>query len=337
MKTFQLIFITFTLLLASCSKTELKEPTGGETYGWLVPIEELVIRENNHDVIPSIDDPLFIGLSDTTLRPDEEVLVYQVDDQVRIYPVNTMWIHEIVNDKAENNFFAVTYCPLTGSGVAWNRFINGHETTFGVSGNLYNSNLVPYDRKTGSYWSQMKATGIKGPYGGQELEPEFLLHTIYSTASAAYPNAFLLKDSQGDHQCDSICLPPSQNQQKSSQLTSDFFGVVVRDQAILFDNELFNNSIKIIQTNFFGKRLVVAGSNTLGFVTAFTYQGSVDFQPVDDQLPVIMADSDGNMYDLMGNVTDGPNKGQRLKAPFSYTAKPFAWPLFFDELTYYEE
>lgn len=337
MKTFQLVIISFMLLLASCSKTEIKKSTDRGIYGWLVPLEELVIRENNHDVIPSIDDPLFINLHDTTLNPKEEVLVYQTDNQVRIYPVNILWSHEIVNDKTENNFFAVSYCPLTGSGVAWNRFINGHETTFGVSGNLYNSNLVPYDRLTESYWSQMRAIGIKGPYGGQELEPEYLLHTIYSTASLAYPDALLLKGPQGDHQCDSVCLPPLQGAKKSSLVSSDFFGVVVRDQAILFDRELFDDNIRIIQTSFIGKSLVVAGSNKLGFITAYINGDNADLQAVDDNLPVIMTDSDGNLYDLMGNITDGPKKGQRLKAPFSYMAKPFAWPLFFEKLTYYKE
>jgi hypothetical protein len=219
----------------------------------------------------------------------------------------------------------------------WNRFLEGHETTFGVSGHLYNNNLVPYDRKTESYWSQMKLNGIKGPYGGYELEPRFLLHTIYSTAIAGYPDAAVLFDSTYSHTCDSICLPPVLSAEVVLPILSNYFGVVIRDEALIFHNEQFGGEIRIISTNFRGKLLVVAGSSELSFSLAFFNPKGLTFQTVDGHLPNIMKDNEGNTYDLMGNITDGPKKGQRLKSPFSYSAKEFAWKLFFEQLTYFED
>ena len=66
--------------------------------------------------------------------------------------------------------FLITYCPLCASGVAYERTINGEEVEFGVSGKLYNSNLVMYDRKTDTYWSQIDGKAILGELTGMELK-----------------------------------------------------------------------------------------------------------------------------------------------------------------------
>lgn len=55
-----------------------------------------------------------------------------------VIPHNVMWRHEIVNLPE----VAVTYCPLTGSTLAFARGgVDGAE--FGLSGPLYKANLLP--------------------------------------------------------------------------------------------------------------------------------------------------------------------------------------------------
>ena len=66
------------------------------------------------------------------------------DNEVKIYPHPILDWHEIINDGIGDKKYALTYCPLTGTSLAWDRTINGQETTFGVSGLLYNTNLMPY-------------------------------------------------------------------------------------------------------------------------------------------------------------------------------------------------
>jgi hypothetical protein len=337
MKNKLLVILSGLFLLQACDKDMKNNPSpGSASSGWLVPMDDLVINKDAHDIIPAIDQPAFVQIGEQNLKPDDEVLVYQSGNQIKIYSVNTIWHHEIINDESPDSFFSVSYCPITGSGIAWDRAIGNNETTFGVSGNLYNSNLVPYDRRTESYWSQMTLKGIKGSMGGAELQPEFLLHTIYATAIAGYPDAMVLTDPANGHVCDSICQPGGNNK-TGTKILSDYFGIVVLGDILLFDRAGFTGNMQVIQTLFRGQKLVIAGNRELELAVAFRYQGVKTFIPEDDQLPVVMSDQEGNKYDMMGNIVDGPKTGQRLVAPFSYSAKEFAWISFFDEIAYFSE
>jgi len=53
----------------------------------------------------------------------------------------------------------------------------GRELSFGVSGLLYNSDLLLYDRQTESLWSQISKQAIAGPLAGTELTALPLNHT----------------------------------------------------------------------------------------------------------------------------------------------------------------
>ncbi|MBV6442612.1 MAG: DUF3179 domain-containing protein [Haliscomenobacteraceae bacterium CHB4] len=344
----QLLFVSACIaVFSSCVKKEVAEisTTQGysavQEYNWFVPMDDLIIHEGAHDRIQSIDVPLFVSAMDVAMAPGEEVFVYQAQDQVRIYPVNVLWYHEIVNDQYGDDLFGVSFCPLTGSGVAWDRDYDLQGSSFGVSGHLYNNNLVLYDRKTETYWSQMTLLGIKGPMGGDALRNEYLLLTNYGTAISAYPDAKVLIDSTHSTTCDSICIAPNSAAGNGGFPANSFFGVVLRDktmlfrdEALLFDYQLFTDKTRIVRHNFKGAQLAVVGNKEYGFVTAFLVPETTKLQPLNHQLPDIMSDSDGNRYDLMGNVTAGPKAGHRLKSPFCYSANVFAWELYF-RVTYY--
>lgn len=64
---------------------------------------------------------------------------------------------------------AITYCPLCGTAMVFDRDVNGHCLTFGVSGLLYQSSLLMYDRQTDSLWSQIGMQAIAGPQVGAPL------------------------------------------------------------------------------------------------------------------------------------------------------------------------
>jgi hypothetical protein len=49
------------------------------------------------------------------------------------------------------------------------RKVNGQEYTFGVSGMLYRSNVLMYDRETESLWLQVKRRAVTGPLTGKKL------------------------------------------------------------------------------------------------------------------------------------------------------------------------
>lgn len=338
--------IVFVLLFTSCTRTKV-ENSGLSSYsgasGWLVPEEDLVLKNGAHDQIRAIDEPGFCSFEEANLDPNEKVFIYKINNRVNIYPLEILWHHEIINDNYLDHYFSISYCPLTGSGISWDRTINGEPTTFGISGHLYNHNLVPYDRATESYWSQMGLQSIKGSLGGNPLETKSLLLTTALTAKESFPQAMIVYDSL-NHICDSICLNPetkSGHENVSSLFpTAEYFGVVYRQQALLFEEDIFADSIELFKTNFKSYRLLIAGSNTKQFITAFLLPANhpnTKFSPVQDALPIIMKDDLNNYYDLMGFVIDGPNTGTRLDSPPSFWAKSFAWELFYEELIFYKK
>ncbi len=345
---FRLLFylVGIMMLVIACTKSEEK-PSGSNSSngatGWLVPTENIVFKEGAHDQIQAIDEPIFYSFEEAHLDPNEKVFIFQINDHINIYPLEILWHHEIVNDKFLDHYFAATYCPLTGSGIAWDRMINGEPTTFGVSGHLYNHNLIPYDRETESYWSQMGLQSINGLLSGNALDTQPLLFTTAAVAAESFPNGSVLHDTSA-HVCDSICLlinTKSGNGIVSTYLTEEeYFGVVFRQYALLFEEGIFTDSISIYRTNFKSYSLLIIGSSTKDFITAFllpTSRSSTKFSPVQNSLPIIMKDDLNNYYNLMGLVIEGPEKGLRLDSPPSYWAKAFAWELFYPELIVFED
>ena len=81
------------------------------------------------------------------LGGDDIVLGVLTSDGPCAYPHNILWWHEIVNEDVGENAYAATLCPLTGSGLLFDRtaLVPGKTVRLGVSGNLYNSNLVMWD------------------------------------------------------------------------------------------------------------------------------------------------------------------------------------------------
>lgn len=120
------------------------------------------------DAIPSVDDPEFVG--DYGGAPEDEIIALTVEDETRGYPVRFLDYHEIVNDTVGDVPVAVTWCPLCGSAIVYDRRLGGRVLEFGVSGKLADDDLVMYDRGTDSEWKQSLGVAIAGPLSGAELD-----------------------------------------------------------------------------------------------------------------------------------------------------------------------
>ncbi len=140
-----------------------------------------------HDCIPSIDGPRFetVVEADQWLQPDDLVVSVTHNGLTKAYPVKILNWHEIVNDDFHGVPLAITYCPLCNSSLVFVRpTVNNRILEFGVSGRLYKSDLVMYDRQTGSFWSQLEGRAIIGPLSGRELElvpAEMLTWRVWKT------------------------------------------------------------------------------------------------------------------------------------------------------------
>ncbi len=97
----------------------------------------------------------------------DRVIGVSINGEARAYPLLIMKVHEIANDTLGGMPIAVTYNPLCDSVAVFDRRVDGRVLEFGVSGLLYNSNLLMYDRRPDggdeSLWSQLQARAVTGP------------------------------------------------------------------------------------------------------------------------------------------------------------------------------
>ena len=170
-----------------------------ETFGFDDETRKSVALEDLHqgcparDCIPSIDKPLFVTADDAVhVDDDDVVLALAWKGQYRAYPARILDRHEIVNDTVAGTPLAITWCPLCGSAVGVHREVAGTITEFGVSGVLYNSDLVFYDRATGTLWDQIEAKGIVGPLTGEQLELIPVTMTKWARWREAHPDTLVL-------------------------------------------------------------------------------------------------------------------------------------------------
>jgi len=137
-----------------------------------VPLDSILGGGPPKDGIPSIDHPKFISVSEALkqLSDTEPGLAFEIDNVSRFYPFQILVWHEIVNDTINGKRVLVTYCPLCLSGIVFDPVVAGEQVEFGTSGKLWNSNLVMYDRKTDSLWSQILGEAIVGEMTGTKLK-----------------------------------------------------------------------------------------------------------------------------------------------------------------------
>lgn len=175
-----------------------------ETFGYddsakkSIDLELLNQGCSRRDCIPSIDNPKYVTAKNA-LHVDEDAIVITLSykGEYRAYPARILDQHEIVNDTIAGDALAITWCPLCGSAVGISRRVSGTVTEFGVSGLLYNSDLVLYDRETKTLWDQIGAQGIVGPLTGQKLDLIPVSMSRWSTWRTAHPETLVLSPDTG--------------------------------------------------------------------------------------------------------------------------------------------
>ena len=178
MKFLRSLLLTALLLLFAAANAQRSYEVDilAETFGFdettkkSVALSDLRQGCPARDCIPSIDNPKFLSAEEAThVADDELVITLSYKGEYRAYPSQILDHHEIVNDTIAGDPLAITWCPLCGSAVGIQRTVGGEITEFGVSGVLYNSDLVLYDRATETLWEQIEAKGVVGPMTGVEL------------------------------------------------------------------------------------------------------------------------------------------------------------------------
>ncbi|VAW11266.1 hypothetical protein MNBD_BACTEROID03-244 [hydrothermal vent metagenome] len=291
-------------------------------------------------------NPTFIEVQNTTILLDTDlVLGFKNGDDIRAYPHIILDWHEIINDNIGDVSLAVTYCPLTGTGIGWNRIIDGKETTFGVSGLLYNTNLIPYDRATDSNWSQILNESVNGNLLGEKADLIMLVETNWKTWKAMYPNTKVVGTSTGFSRTYGISPYGDYNTNNSRflfpvekdnrlPLKERVLAIVDDGQSKVYQFNAFT-STGIFKDSFKGKDYLLVGNQD--FMASFelnAQSSALEFDYVSDGSEVILRDSDGSDWNIFGEAISGPSAGQQLKPASAFMAFWFSIPAFYETEIY---
>ena len=162
-----------------------------------VPADQILQGGPPRDGIPAINDPFFEpAVAVTWLNDADQVIGVALAGEARAYPIRILNWHEIVNDEFGDQAVLVTFCPLCGTGIVFSPDGTGRPD-FGVSGLLYNSDVLLYDRKTESLWSQILAEAVAGPQVGMQLTVLPSLQTTWGKWRTAHPGTAVLSRMTG--------------------------------------------------------------------------------------------------------------------------------------------
>jgi hypothetical protein len=302
------------------------------------------------DGIPALEMPEFINSPGmNSLGLDELVVGIKIGDDVRAYPHRILDWHEIVNEQylmdgqAQN--VSLSYCPLTGSAVLWKAIAGFSNPTFGTSGTLYNSNLVLYDRETKSLWSQMLEQAIRGSETANIPDRLQLVETRWETWKNMYPDTKILSENTGysrdyneypygDFKTNRSLLFPVINESFGPlHKKARVLGVNVGESSKIYPIKSFASGIEIINDVVGDMKVVAAGSSGLDLGVVYNRELEdctvLEFEALQDQLPAVMRDNEGNEWDIFGVAVSGPRTGQQLEKTNSYIAYFYAWYAFF--------
>ncbi len=345
---FGLVLLCF--LVSSCQQSTGSETSEEEEeISWLLPADKIMDGGPGRDGIPSLDSPVFAPASEINyVQDDRKVLGVSLGGVEKAYPIQVLDWHEIVNDRIGSRQVTISHCPLTGTGIGFNRIVRNRPVEFGVSGLIYKNNLIPYDRFTNSNWSQMQMRAVSGEMAGHVLEPVNVLETTWKTWKEIYPDSRVLTTDTGFVRLydkfvygrnystsQSQFLFPVENFDDRLPNKESVHAVLLNPEqgaeamVRVYPIREFTGDIEVINDTMGNQKIVVVGSSAYSFATAFrsTLVDGTEliFEAVQDSLPVVMRDQEGNIWTIFGRALEGPRAGSDLPVLRSYRGYWFAF------------
>lgn len=348
MKKIVMFIICAVLSQYSCSSSSTQDQNTdpdnqnpSEPSVWSIPVADVFDGGPGRDGIPALENPGFVSVEDEFVLLDGDLILgYKNGDDIRAYQHIVLDWHEIVNDKVGDVSIAVTYCPLTGTGIGWNRDVKGKETTFGVSGLLYNTNLIPFDRETKSNWAQILNESVNGELLGEKVELISLVETDWKTWRTMYPATKVLSLNTGfsrtygvypyvDYKTNNnfflFPVPKDNRLPLKERVLAVIDGTNAR--AYRFTDLATEN---LVRETFLGKEYLVVGNEN--FMISFELDantGNLQFNYEFNGTAIVLRDNENNEWNIFGEAVSGPRMGQRLKSSKAFMGYWFSIPAFY--------
>jgi len=319
---------------------------------WSIPYGQVKDGGPGKDGIPALLNPEMIAANEASyLNPEDLVVGVKIGNDLRAYPHKILDWHEIANDDIGNMPVAIVYCPLTGTAVGWSRNINGTTTTFGVSGLLYNANIIPYDRATDSNWSQIGLECVNGTLIGEIPEMIQVIETRWDTWQRLYPETTVVSTNTGfsrNYQqypygnyrtAEGLIFPISEDDDRLSR-KERVLGVIESGAVKVYRFEHFSDDNPLLLDTFKGKNIVIIGSDKQSLMVAFEEKTLNDevlnftisseiYSDGEFNSAIILEDQFDNQWDIFGHAIAGPNAGEKLTPTTSFMGYWFSWASFY--------
>jgi hypothetical protein len=321
----------------------------------LIPSSQLVNGGPGRDGIPALNRPATVSAAggDQFLTPDALVVGVSLGGQARAYPHNVLWWHEIVNDELGGWPITVSYCPLTGSGMGYDPVIGGQTLDFGVSGLLFDNNLVLFDRATESLWSQMKTQGVCGRFSGTPSPLIPLTQSTWAGWKALHPETTVVSFDTGfsrnynqypygtyDQLGDNSLLFPQSFIDSRRPMKELVLGITQGGTARAYPYGSLGERAAV-NDMVGGRPVLVVFDRATEMAVAFDREVAgrpLSFEAVDATgFPFRLRDREtGTLWDLTGAALSGPHAGSRMSRVAAYSAMWFAWAAFNRNTELYE-
>ncbi|CAL2103455.1 conserved exported protein of unknown function [Tenacibaculum sp. 190130A14a] len=326
------------------SGTNSGNNSGNTANQWIVSVSQIIDAGPGKDGIPSLDTPVFIDINTQSYLNDDDLIVgITINGKSKAYPYKILNYHEVVNDIVGGSNLTISHCPLTGTSFGWSRIINGEVTTFGVSGLLYNSNLILYDRKTDSNWFQMGEICANGELRGRIPTGVKVIETTLGEWKKFYPNSEVLSKEQGFSkpydkypyrgylEDDDLLLFPVSPINDRLPKKERVFAVITGATSKVYRRESFGEGLAKKDV-YKGEKLLIVGNKDL--ITCFQLNESQEdlvFEYTEEGEGVMFKDNEGNKWSPFGLALEGPRKGTILRPKKSLMTFWFAVAAFFPE------
>ena len=324
------------------------------------------------DCIASIDAPKFasVKVAESFMRSTERLIAVEVDGRVLGFPIRILVWHEVVNIcwgdiDGSDRFTMLSYCPVVDVAM---HFVDDNVTCggsnkfglgYGVSGLLYNGNLVVFKRqKTKTFFVQMIGGGLDP--GCLDTDP-VIYDMSFALFRRLFPRGRVLTEDTGD--------PPPQgydifdNPYGAYWLSNELvvnglaFPVAKRDNRLRTKTPVYGvitpggrkayptrgvinnkNVGSFVVNDKIGSNEIVVW-NEVGFQSTAAFERVVDGQVLTfsrlgrdrQNLPIYQDEETESLWTFDGIAVDGPLKGERLAHVVGHRSFWFAWVAFWHE------
>ena len=315
---------------------------------------EQILSGQRKDGIPALTNPemAFAGQPGTEyLREDDRVIGLIFEGEAIAVPLNIMWWHEVVNLDGATSAVAVTHCPLTGSSLAFDRHPVS-DAEFGVSGLLFQTNLIMYDRTgsgaTESLWPQMLRGARCGPSDGTPLPMIPIVETTWRGWQQLHPGTKVITENTGHDRSYQSYPYGNYDLEENGDLLFPIGRQIdnrrpPKERVLGIPDGTGGVAFPFGELDEMGEVAVVSGSTSnQSFVVLWerSRKGAMAFKPELDGAPVTLTAVDGKVVDVEtgsewrmdGRAISGPLEGQSL-APIeeAFVSFWFAWPAFYPD------